>query len=184
MTSLNRRNFLKTLGAGTVSLCIGGLQYCSLDKKTRPNIIYINIDDLGWKDQTWHNMWDTGERNWLLSDFFRDDTDSKTGRIHPWWRQSNAPVDPIRPGRGTASILAFPYLSGGRKWRDTRSCFQDPAGLSCTDGRLEASWIFWGRRFGTLQSEGRHRWNIKPVWYLSWKNQRAVWPTQILAKWV
>jgi len=48
--SLNRRDFLKTIGAGSLSLCIGGLQYCSLDKKIRPNIIYINIDDLGWKD--------------------------------------------------------------------------------------------------------------------------------------
>ena len=38
------------MGTGTISLCLGSLQYCSLNKKSKPNIIYINIDDLGWKD--------------------------------------------------------------------------------------------------------------------------------------
>ncbi len=50
MPALNRRDFLKTIGAGSLSLCMGSLQYCSLSKETNPNIIYINIDDLGWKD--------------------------------------------------------------------------------------------------------------------------------------
>jgi len=50
MSSLNRRDFLKTIGAGTASLWIGSIESCSFKKKDKPNIIYINIDDLGWKD--------------------------------------------------------------------------------------------------------------------------------------
>ncbi len=50
MRSLNRRDFLKTVSAGTVSLWMGGLHSCARKEKERPNIIYINVDDLGWKD--------------------------------------------------------------------------------------------------------------------------------------
>ncbi len=49
-SGLNRRDFLKTIGAGTVSLWMGSLHFCTRDKEEKPNIIYINIDDLGWKD--------------------------------------------------------------------------------------------------------------------------------------
>jgi len=50
MSVINRRNFLKTLGAGTLSLCLSGLESCSSREEVKPNILYINIDDLGWKD--------------------------------------------------------------------------------------------------------------------------------------
>ena len=50
MSTLNRRDFLKTLGTGTLSLCVASLQRCASNSLLKPNILYINIDDLGWKD--------------------------------------------------------------------------------------------------------------------------------------
>ena len=47
---LNRRDFLKTASAGTISLWMGSLHSCARKDKEKPNIIYINVDDLGWKD--------------------------------------------------------------------------------------------------------------------------------------
>lgn len=50
MRVLNRRDFLKTIGAGAVSLGFGNLCSCGKSPTKKPNIIYINMDDLGWKD--------------------------------------------------------------------------------------------------------------------------------------
>jgi len=50
----NRREFLKLLGAGMVFYGLSGvLSVVRGGQKPagkRPNIVYINIDDLGWKD--------------------------------------------------------------------------------------------------------------------------------------
>ncbi len=50
MRALKRRDFLKTLGAGAFSLGLGSHSFCRKVPLIKPNIIYINLDDLGWKD--------------------------------------------------------------------------------------------------------------------------------------
>jgi len=50
MVPLNRRQFLKVAGAASVSIGTARFIHCGSEKLMKPNIIYINVDDLGWKD--------------------------------------------------------------------------------------------------------------------------------------
>ena len=48
---MNRRDFLKSLGLGVAALSVPGLVASGSKSQTgRPNIILINVDDLGWTD--------------------------------------------------------------------------------------------------------------------------------------
>ncbi len=50
MQRIHRRQFLKLAGAATLSMSTGPFIQCTSMKSPKPNIIYINVDDLGWKD--------------------------------------------------------------------------------------------------------------------------------------
>jgi len=47
---MNRRTFLKVLGAGAAAGVLPGRRTAAAAGKTRPNIVLIFADDLGWKD--------------------------------------------------------------------------------------------------------------------------------------
>jgi len=48
---MNRRDFLKTLGLGAMTLAVPGSARMTIGNETeKPNIILINVDDLGWTD--------------------------------------------------------------------------------------------------------------------------------------
>ena len=46
----SRREFIKYLGAGTAALFSSQYFFCSKLKTRKPNIVFIFIDDMGWKD--------------------------------------------------------------------------------------------------------------------------------------
>ncbi len=47
---MNRRDFLKTVGAGVMSFALPGGSFAQLLSKDKPNFILIHVDDLGWTD--------------------------------------------------------------------------------------------------------------------------------------
>ena len=48
--TFSRRDFLKTISFGTAVMSMPGGELLSEALHGRPNIIFILIDDLGWKD--------------------------------------------------------------------------------------------------------------------------------------
>ncbi|MFC1725462.1 sulfatase [candidate division KSB1 bacterium] len=46
----SRREFIKFLGAGTAALFSSQHAFCSKSKDRKPNIVFLYIDDMGWKD--------------------------------------------------------------------------------------------------------------------------------------
>jgi len=53
--NLNRRDFLNTLGIGTLSFCLGNMFSACKQKSTSPNIIFILADDMGYGDPGCYN---------------------------------------------------------------------------------------------------------------------------------
>ena len=47
---MDRRDFMKTLGAGAASISLGGLFSCSGIRGRRPNVLLILADDMGFSD--------------------------------------------------------------------------------------------------------------------------------------
>ncbi|NIA14878.1 MAG: sulfatase-like hydrolase/transferase [Nitrospiraceae bacterium] len=54
MTALNRRQFLAGLGAAAAATALPLRASANTAASTRPNVIYIMADDLGWGDIGWH----------------------------------------------------------------------------------------------------------------------------------
>ena len=46
----NKKQLSIGLGIGIASSCLFLFPFCNNPESERPNIIYINVDDLGWKD--------------------------------------------------------------------------------------------------------------------------------------
>ena len=50
-TKIERRDFIKKMGLGSAAMAISGMMgSCGKEKIKKPNVIIINVDDLGWTD--------------------------------------------------------------------------------------------------------------------------------------